>query len=209
MNASGLQDVDGPGKRGGHGRHEHRETAVIKLLDYERRDESFLDFRQRRLPRSIVILSGQPMRKAAKGGVAGETVEHAVLDAVPGRSPYPRLDQEPDGEANKDHQQQRQEILGGKPIGEQLCDWLYQSHQRLHCFEQQENHQIQRRDDKQPTDQCFQKEFANPHFAPRYRREHRPAAFDMPKRRPDSAHPRLPSGRMYVSRADYRHRYES
>ena len=151
MHAFPAEDIDGSGERRGHRGHEHREAPVRQCFNNERGDEGLLNFGQRWLPHILLIPPRQALRQTPKEGVAWQSFEQRLLDALSERSPCRRADSHTDEETDQQHEEQREEMFSGQPCGEQHGERSHQSHDRLHGLEQQQHGEVNRHDDEQAT----------------------------------------------------------
>ena len=119
MDAVTSQDVDGSGERCGDRWDEDGEAAVLELLDDERRHERLLDLHECRLPNVLSAFPRDLLRETSKQRVSRNSLENRRLHPLAERFAQARTDGDPNQEAHRQDQDERQDILGGQPGREQ------------------------------------------------------------------------------------------
>ena len=117
-------------------------------------------FGERRLPHVLITSSCQPLCKAAKQSVAGESSKERRLHTLSDYSSCPRTHGSADDKADKQHCQQSQGVFSRPCFREHRREWPHQDHHRLHALEHHQYGQVQRQQDEDATDHGVDSEFA-------------------------------------------------
>jgi len=150
-----IENVDGTRERRRDRRDEDGVAPVLELLDDEPRDKGILDLDQRGPPSDLTAFPRHLEREAANNPIARDSLEDRPFEPVPSSPSNASTDGGADEGADRENEQQRQEVFGGNPIGEKRGERLHQIGDRLHPLEQQQDRQIHRNDYKQTSNQRF------------------------------------------------------
>jgi hypothetical protein len=72
-----------------------------------------LNFGECRLPHVLLLPPRQLLCQTPHQGVAGQSVEQRLLDALPARSPRRRADSNTDEETDQQHEEEREDMCSG------------------------------------------------------------------------------------------------
>ncbi|MNN50225.1 hypothetical protein D3C81_1647990 [compost metagenome] len=155
MHARPVEHVDGAGEWRGDRRDKNRVATVLELLDDEGRDERFLDLDQRGLPDVLAVVPRHLLGQAAEQRVARNSFQETFLRPLAGYLSQAGVEGTPDQEADHQHEEQGQDLLGGKPVRKELGEWPHQLPDRFHALEQHEDGEVDRHDNEQSANHPF------------------------------------------------------
>ena len=150
-----IENVDRTRERRRDRRDEDGVAPVLELLDDEPRDKGIFDLDQRGPPGALAAVPRHLVREAADDPIARDSLEDGPLEPFPSPPSDASTDGGADDGADRENEQQRQELFGGNPIGENRSERPHQIGDRLHPLEQQQDRQIHRHDNKQTSSQRF------------------------------------------------------
>src|SRR5271165_705149 len=113
MYAIRAEDIDRSGERRWYRGDEHCETPVFVFFNDECGNESVLNLGQRGLPRVVLSFASQLLSKTSNHCIARDSLQQRVLRSLPGRSPCPGVNDEPNEEAYEQHEQERKDVFSG------------------------------------------------------------------------------------------------
>ncbi|HLH17236.1 MAG TPA: hypothetical protein VKX45_08445 [Bryobacteraceae bacterium] len=135
MDALAGEDVDLAGERRRHRRHENSEASIGQFLDDERGDQRLLDFGQSRLPRLILCLPGQALRKTANELVSRDSPHQRILDLPPDGPPDRSPDRKSNEETEDEDGQHGENAFRRQPFGEDPRQRMHHRSERFRHFE--------------------------------------------------------------------------
>src|SRR5262249_14721117 len=153
-----LENVHGASKRCRNRWDKNGIATILELLDDKCWDQGFFDLNQCRFPYIFSTLARNLLGEAAYERVAGDSLKEGCLELLAKHPSGPSPDGKADQEANHEHKDERESLLGWKPVREQEGERPHQTCDRFHALKQQQDREINWKDNEQAAKQCASNE---------------------------------------------------